>query len=446
MDFNIPDYVNKILNKIEDAGFEAFIVGGSVRDLVIGKEPSDYDVTTSATPDEISSIFNDFKTIYVGKQFGTVIIIQQEGTVEVTTYRTEGEYIDGRRPTVVSFSKDIYEDLSRRDFTINSMAYNKHIGIIDPFHGKIDIENKIIRTVGNPEARFKEDHLRILRAVRFSTQLGFDLEEDTYKACKKLSDSLKYISTERIRDELFKILISSKPSKGIRLMLELGILDVVIPEIIETVDYDQRNPNHKKILFDHILCVLDNTKPVIEIRMAALLHDIAKPLTFSIDEKGVGHYYNHDTVGAGLSKDILIRLRCSNLFVEKVTKLIKEHMHYPNMKDKGIKRQLRRVGEEDIFDLFDLKKADMKCKDGKKDVGILLEQEEQIRRILNSNEPYHKNHLNINGNDIISLGYKENKAIGEILDYLMEKVLENPKLNEKDKLIEMAIRKVNNEQ
>lgn len=446
MDFNIPDYVNKILNMIEDAGFEAFIVGGSVRDLLIEKQPSDYDITTSATPDEISSIFKDFKTIYVGRKYGTVIIIQKEGAIEVTTYRTEGEYIDGRRPTEVSFSKNIYEDLSRRDFTINSMAYNKHMGIIDPFHGKADIQNKKIRTVGNPEARFKEDHLRILRAVRFSCQLGFDLEEDTYKACKTLSDSLKYISVERIRDELFKILILSKPSNGIRTMLELGILDVVIPEIIETVDYDQRNPNHNKTLFDHILCVLDNTKPIIEIRMAALLHDIAKPLTFSLDEKGVGHYYNHDKVGAGLSKDILIRLRCSNLFVEKVTKLIKEHMHYPNMKDKGIKRQLRRVGEEDIFDLFDLKKADMKCKDGKKDVGILLEQEERIRRILNSNEPYHKNHLNINGNDIISLGYEENKAIGEILDYLMEKVLENPKLNEKDKLIEMAIRKVNNKQ
>lgn len=437
MDFKIPDYVNKIIYILEKAGFEAYIVGGSVRDLMLNKEPSDYDITTSATPDEIQETFKDFKTLYVGRQFGTVIVVQEEGYIEVTTYRTEGEYIDGRRPSEVFFSKDIYEDLGRRDFTINSMAYNKRIGIIDPYKGKVDLENKIIRTVGNPEKRFSEDHLRILRAVRFSSQLDFTIEDYTYEACKALSDSLKYISAERIRDELFKILLTLKPSNGIRLMLGLGIVDIIMPELLGTIDFDQRNPNHDKTVYEHILCVVDNTPPVLSIRMAALLHDVAKPLTFTIDEKGIGHFFGHDKQGAEISKEILTRLRCSREFIEKVTKLVKEHMYHGSIKEKGIKRQIRRVGEADIFDLMELRKADMKCKNENKDISALEDKEKQIRDIINNKEPYQKNHLNINGNDIIGLGFKPGKVVGEILDYLVEKVLQHPEFNEKEKLIEM---------
>ena len=437
MNFKIPDYVNKIIYLLEKAGFEAYIVGGSVRDLMLNKEPSDYDITTSATPDEIQETFKDFKTLYVGKQFGTVIIVQQEGYIEVTTYRTEGEYIDGRRPSEVSFSKDIYEDLGRRDFTINSMAYNKKVDIIDPYNGKMDITNKIIRTVGNPEKRFSEDHLRILRAVRFSSQLGFTIEDYTYEACKALSDSLTYISAERIRDELFKILLTNKPSNGIRLMLDLGILEVVIPELLTTIDFDQKNPNHNKDVFEHILCVLDETPPILHIRIAALLHDIAKPLTFSIDEKGIGHFFGHDKKGAEITKEIITRLKCSREFIEKVTKLVKEHMYHGSIKEKGIKRQIRRVGEADIFDLMELRKADMKCKNENKDISVLEEKERQIRDIIINKEPYQKNHLKIDGNDIIGLGFKPGKEIGEILDYLVEKVLLHPEFNEKEKLIEI---------
>ena len=446
MDFKTPEYVNKIIYILEEAGFEAYIVGGSVRDLMLNKKPSDYDITTSATPVEIQETFKEFKTLYVGKQFGTVIVVQQDGYVEVTTYRTEGEYIDGRRPSEVFFTKDIYEDLSRRDFTINSMAYNKKVGIIDPYNGKMDIENKIIRTVGNPVKRFSEDHLRILRAVRFSSQLNFTIDEYTFEACKALSDSLKYISAERIRDELFKILITIKPSNGIRMMLDLGILDIIIPELLATVDFDQKNPNHNKTLFEHILCVLDETQPVLSIRMAALLHDVAKPLSLTIDEKGIGHFFGHDKQGAEISKEILTRLRCSREFIEKVTKLVNEHMYHGSIKEKGIKRQIRRVGEADIFDLMELRKADMKCKNDNKGISALEDKEKQIRDIINNKEPYQKNHLNINGNDIIGLGFKPGEVIGEILDYLVEKVLQHPEFNEKEKLIEMIKDKVNNEQ
>lgn len=437
MDFLIPSHVRNTLNILEKAGYEAFIVGGSVRDLMLNKIPSDYDITTSATPIEIEKAFDGFKTINIGKEYGTIVVVQPEGNLEITTYRSEGIYLDGRRPSEITFSKNINEDLSRRDFTINSMAYNEKTGIIDPFNGVEDIENKIIRTVGNPKERLNEDYLRIMRAVRFSAQLGFSIEEDTYNVCKELSKFLQHISAERIRDEFTKILISDIPSKSIRIMLNLNILHVILPELLSTVDYDQRNPNHEKQLFDHILCVVDNTPPSPSVRMAALLHDIAKPLTFSLDENGIGHYYNHDKLGAEISKEILARLRFSNVFIDKVYKLIREHMHFKNMKEKGLKRQIRRVGEENIFDLIELKKADKVCKSDNKDISLIEEREERIRAILNNKEPFEKSHLNIDGNDIIALGYKPGKEIGKILDYLLERVLEHPEYNKKEKLIRM---------
>jgi len=437
MEFIIPDYVSKTLSMLEHAGFEAFIVGGCLRDLILGKLPSDYDVATSANPDEIQDVFKDLKMILVGKQFGTIVVVHQEGNIEVTTYRTEGEYKDGRRPSNVTFTTNIYEDLSRRDLTINSIAYNKKNGIVDPFNGMQDIKNGIIRAVGNPYDRFNEDHLRIIRSVRFSTQLNFRIEKETYNACKELSSKIDSVSYERIRDELFKILLSDIPSNGIRIMERLGLLEVIIPELLFTIDFNQQNPNHDRTVFEHILCVLDNTPPVLTIRVAALLHDIAKPITFSIDEKGIGHFYGHDKKGAELSREILTRLRCSREFTNRVIILVSEHMHHASIKEKGIKRQLKRVGEDNIFDLIELKKADMKCKSGNKDMSKLLYYENLIRELIKNKVPYEKKHLNIDGNDIIDLGFEPGKGIGEILDYLMEKVLENPELNERDTLIEI---------
>lgn len=435
MDFYIPDYINTILNKLEEAGHKSYIVGGSVRDLILGKTPHDYDITTSAVPDEIQRIFNDFKTLLIGKQFGTVVVVQGENNAEVTTFRFEGKYLDGRRPSEVFFSNDIYEDLSRRDFTINAIAYNKKEGTIDPFNGQKDIEDRIIRCVGDPLERFREDHLRILRAVRFSTQLGFEIHEDTYNACKDLSSSLNGISAERIREELFKILLSENPSNGIKLMKDLNILEIVIPELIDAIGFDQKNPNHNKDVFEHIMCVLDKTPPILSVRLAALFHDIGKPHTLTIDEKGVGHFYGHDKLGAKIAEKILLRLNSSRELIDKVTIMIKEHMsHHNNMKDRGLKRQISRVGKDDIFNLLELQKADRLCSSEDVDITFLFEREEEIRRILNSNEPYEKSHLKIDGNDIIDLGFEKGKIVGEILDYLLEKVMKNPELNEKEKL------------
>jgi len=440
MNIIIPRYVNTILNMLKTSGYQAFIVGGSVRDAILGKIPYDYDVTTSATPDEIKDVFKDFKTWDIGKEFGTIVIVQYEGNVEITTFRTEDVYIDGRRPSGVSFSKDIKEDLSRRDFTINAMAYNVDEGLIDPYNGLKDLENKLIKAVGNPMERFEEDHLRILRAVRFATRLGFRIDNDTKIACKELSYKLSNISVERIRDEFFKLIIAKRPSYGIRLMYDLGILQYIIPELIITVGYDQKNPHHEYPLFDHIVCVLDNVEPDLNIRMAALLHDIAKPRTFSLDEDNVGHYYGHDRQGAQMTKTILKRLRCSNEFIGEVSILVREHMFFRNTKDKGIKKQLDRVGENLIFKIIELMKADRMCKKVNADMAPVLLREKQIIRILESNEPYKKSNLKINGDDIITLGY-HGKKVGEILDDLLDVVIKNPEYNKKVILLKIIEQK-----
>lgn len=440
MIFNIPGYVKLIMNRLEEKGYMAYIVGGSIRDILLDKIPSDYDIATNALPDNIEDIFSDMKRFNVGKKFGTIVISQEEGDVEVTTFRVDGSYIDGRRPEGVSFSSNIADDLSRRDFTINAMAYNYNTGIIDPYYGREDLKSKTIKTVGNPEERFKEDYLRILRAVRFSTQLDFTIEKSTFDAGKKYGQNISKISMERITAEFFKILLCEKPSNGIRIMEDMKILNIVLPEIIPAIGFEQKNPHHEWDVYNHLLCVLDNTPPIIQVRLAALFHDIAKPYTLSIDENGIGHFYGHDKIGAEISKDILKRFKCSNELIEKVYIFVKEHMnHHTNFKEKGIKRLIRRVGEDEIFNLIALQKADIKCSNKNAAIDHIIEREKEIKDILNNKEAYEINQMDIGGRDLIELGFKEGKIIGEILEYLLEKVMENPELNNKDTLKKMAL-------
>ena len=362
MRLDIPEYVKTVIKRLDEKGYEAYIVGGCVRDMLLGRKPKDYDVTTNASPDDIEYIFKDYKTIDIGKKFGTIIINLKEGEVEVTTYRKEGPYIDGRRPEWVSFSSSIEDDLSRRDFTINAIAYNNRKGIIDPFNGQEDISRKIIRTVGDPNQRFSEDYLRILRAVRFSSELDFNIDEDTFGAAKLNSNHITKVAMERIADEFYKILLCPKPSRGIRLMEEMGILEILLPEIMPSIGFDQKNPHHEMNVYDHILCVLDNTPPILEVRLAALFHDIGKPHTMSVDEEGVGHFYGHDKVGADIAKKVLKRFKASNLLIDQVYALVREHMnHHADFKEKGIKRLIRRLGESEIFKLTALQKADIMC-------------------------------------------------------------------------------------
>src|SRR5690554_6054901 len=239
MEISIPEYIEKIIDRLEGAGFTAYLVGGCVRDFILGKPPVDYDLATSATPIQILTLFKDKKTVDIGSEYGTVVIVEREGNVEITTYRTEGIYKDGRRPENVSFTEDILEDLKRRDFTINAMAYHPGRGLLDPFNGVEDIRDNLVRCVGNPRERLSEDHLRILRAVRFATQLDFLIDIKTAEACMDLAPKLEKVSIDRIREEFFKILLSKKPSRGFLLMRSLGLLKEVIPELIPAIGFDQ---------------------------------------------------------------------------------------------------------------------------------------------------------------------------------------------------------------
>lgn len=439
MYINIPDYVEDIIDRLIDHGFEAYIVGGSVRDSVMGKIPSDYDVTTSASPDEIENVFEGYKTFSPGREFGTIVVVSKEGNTEITTYRVEGKYSDGRRPDFVEFTSSLKEDLKRRDFTINAMAYNHKEGLIDPFDGVKDIKDGLIRCVGNPYIRLNEDYLRILRAVRFATQLDFLIDIETSNACMELSSKLDLVSIERIRDEFFKIILSNKPSNGILLMRSLGLLKEIIPELIPAIGFDQRNPHHDRSVFQHTLLVLDNTPPVLHLRLAALLHDVGKPYTFTIDPNGIGHFYGHDKESVKIGKEFLIRIRCSTKLIEETLNLVKEHMnHSPKMKTKAIKRQLQRIGEDNMRNLISLQIADRLSKNGRKDIEYLLEKKRQVDEIIDNNEPYKKAHLAINGNDLKEIGYKEGKIIGKILEYLLNYVLDNPQGNNKEELLKIV--------
>ena len=439
MEMEIPNYVKSIMGKLEAYGYETYIVGGAIRNILLNKKPKDYDISTSATPDEIEEVFSDYKTIGIGKKFGTIVVSQREGDVEITTFRKEGNYIDGRRPEWISFSNNIIEDLSRRDFTINAMAYNVETGLVDPFGGKEDLEKRLIKTVGNAEERFQEDYLRILRAVRFSTEYKFSIEENTFKAGKKYAYNIINVSEERIREEFFKILLSDTPSNGIIILEKIGILDIILTELVDTIGFDQKNPHHEKELYEHILCVLDNVEPILNLRLAALFHDIGKVHTQVFDKEGIAHYYNHDKIGAKMVEDILKKFKVSNELIGKTTILILEHMnHHNEFSEKGLKRLIRKVGEDEIFNLFSLQKADIKCSNKNATIDHIIGREKKVKYILEKKEAININQLNINGNDLIEIGFKEGKIIGDILEYLLEKVMEKPELNEKEILKDLA--------
>ena len=432
MTLDIPDYVELIIERLERKGYEAYLVGGSVRDMLLGKTPTDYDIATSASPDEIESIFSNFKTIDIGKKFGTIIVSQEKGDVEITTFRKEGKYLDGRRPEWVSFCSDVKDDLSRRDFTINAIAYNKTKGILDPFEGREDLKRRIIKTVGNPEERFNEDYLRILRAARFASQLEFTIDESTFQAGKQYSSHIKKVSMERIFNEVYKLLLNQIPSYGIRILEKMGVLKVILPEIIPAIGFKQYNPHHEMDVYNHILCVLDNTPSVIQIRLAALFHDIGKPYTLTMDEEGIGHFYGHDKLGAEISKEVLKRFKASNNLIEEVYNLVKEHMnHHANFKDKGLKRLIRRLGEEEVFHLIELQIADIKCSNKEANVDHIIERRNRIKEILEKDEAYKIEQMHIDGKDLIKLGFEQGPIIGEILEFLLDKIIEEPELNDR---------------
>ena len=438
----IPRPVEYILSHLEYNGFQGYLIGGSTRDIFSYKCPKDYDICTDATPEQVKSLF--LKSYDTGIKHGTVTIILKNENYEITTMRKEGAYKDNRSPEEVFYTDKLEEDVARRDFTMNSIAIDVNRNVYDYYGGLKDIENKIIRCVGNSDDRFNEDSLRMMRAIRLSTQHKFTIEENTFKSIVRNAYLIQMISKERIRDELCKILISNNPSYGIRLLQETGLLQYIIPELCKCVGFEQHNHNHDKDVFEHILSVVDNTPPILNIRLSALLHDIAKPMCFTLDENNIGHFYYHHIEGEKLTEEILTRLKFDNKTINDVKILVREHMFSFNeeskIKTSVIKKFINRVGIDNLENLFCLRIADIKGsknKDQSKidNVTFLIG---ECHRIIAEKQPLTVKDLKINGHDLMELGIKQGSMMGEILNGLLEKVLENFELNNKDVLLEIV--------
>lgn len=429
--------IKYIINKLENNNFKAYLVGGAVRNKILGLDAFDYDITTNALPEDIESIFP--KTIPTGKKFGTITVIHNNNSYEITTFRNDGIYSDGRRPDSVSFSTELIEDLKRRDFTINALCIDSNEKLIDYFNGIEDIKSKVIRCIGNPDERFTEDALRMMRAVRFMTQLKFTMDEDTRMSIIKNNSLIKRVSVERIREELNKILLSDKPSDGIRALVDTGLMEQIIPEFMDIIGFNQHNPYHDKDVFEHTMEVLDNTKAKLNLRLSALFHDISKPECFTQDESGRGHFFNHEVKSSERAKSIMERLKYPNDLIEDVRVLIRYHLlKSVDMKDKGVKRYINNVGIERLDDMFSLNIADIKGKSKIADIAGFERLEvlrEKCRNIIERKEPLSRKDLEINGNDLEALGIEKGHIYTEILNKALDLVLEFPEKNNKEELI-----------
>lgn len=436
----MPGKVNKIIGVLQEAGFEAYAVGGCIRDSLLGRTPNDWDITTSAKPMEVKALFSH--TIDTGIQHGTVTILLDREGFEVTTYRIDGEYEDGRHPKEVSFTGSLEEDLKRRDFTINALAYNETAGLIDIFEGQRDLKDGIIRCVGNAEERFTEDALRMLRAIRFSAQLGYRIEENTLAAIHKLAGNLEKISAERIQTELLKLMVSPHPDY-LRTAYECGVTKVFFPEFDLAMETPQNHPHHCYNVGEHILHSLIEVPADKVLRLTMLLHDIAKPQCLTVDEKGITHFHGHEEMGAEMSRVILRRLRMDNDTTDKVCRLVRFH-DYGNgvAPDRRIvRRAVNKIGE-DLFDDFILaKKADLLAQSmylREEKLSNLAAWDACYREIREAEECVSLRTLAVNGRDLIAAGLQPGRELGDILKQLLDEVLETPEKNEKDYLISRA--------
>ncbi|MGC9968144.1 MAG: HD domain-containing protein [Minisyncoccia bacterium] len=438
---SVPQEVAEISKILAEAGFEAYLVGGCVRDMLLAREPKDWDVATNARPEEIQKLFPE--SVYEN-DFGTVGVKTESEdpklhVVEVTTYRIEGKYTDKRHPDKVKFAKTIKEDLSRRDFTVNALAMNLKGEVLDPFGGKDDLEEKIIRTVGAPAERFAEDALRLMRAVRFAVELDFEIEMNTRRAIERLAGELEMIAKERIRDEFAKIIGAPRAAKGILLLEELGLLRYVLPELREGLGVDQ-NLHHVYTVFEHSVRALDYAAKQdysLAVRMASFLHDVGKPRTKQGEGKA-STFYQHEYVGAKMAAKALDRLRFSKEFIEEVAHLVRYHMFYYSVgevSERGVRRFLARVGPETVPDLFKVREADRIGSGAPKATPYknrhLMFMIEKVK-----NDPISPKMLKVNGDDVMEiLKIAPGHRVGWILAALLEEVLDDPKKNERDGLI-----------
>ncbi|MDF2907370.1 MAG: hypothetical protein K0R34_2691 [Herbinix sp.] len=449
MNFHIPRKVNDIIEELMKHGYEAYAVGGCVRDMVLGREPEDWDITTSATPYEVKKLFR--RTVDTGIVHGTVTVLMDKEHYEVTTYRLDGEYEDNRHPKQVEFTSSLTEDLKRRDFTINAMAYNEKEGFIDLFGGMEDLKEGLIRCVGSSLERFDEDALRILRAVRFSAQLGFTIEEGTLQAIRDKAENLKNISAERIRVELTKLLLSDHPDR-LRLLFELGITSVVLPEFDSMMRTEQMNIHHIYSVGEHTICAVSEvagglkenryeTRERAILRWTMLLHDVEKPNTITLGKDGQNHFFGHQEKGAMTAKNILRRLKFDNDTIDAVVHLIRWHDYRFVLTPAGMRKAAAKIGKDYMDLLFEVNRADTSAKNPlhTKDKFERLAFARQLYGdIVRKEECVSLKELRINGKDLIAIGMKPGKEMGEILNSLLSEVLENPSLNDRDVLLAMT--------
>ena len=438
MKIQLPEKVNMIISTLQTHGYEAYAVGGCVRDSILGRIPDDWDITTSATPLETKQLFK--RTFDTGIEHGTITVLIDKEAFEVTTYRVDGKYEDSRHPSEVTFTRSLREDLLRRDFTINAMAYNDAEGLVDIFGGIEDLQNKTIRCVGNARERFGEDALRILRAVRFAAQLGFEIEEETREGIIELAPTLANISAERIQVELIKMLVSPNPGL-LRTAYELGITKVILPEFDELMKTTQETPHHMYTVGEHTLKAIESVRPDKILRLTMLFHDIAKPKMKTIDEKGVAHFKMHDVEGVGMTKTILRRLKFDIDTLGKVTKLVQFHDYRIPAEPKRVRRAMNKIGEELFPYYLEVRTADTLAQSE-------YLREEKLQNIRDMKVCYHEilekkecvslKDLAVTGSDLIADGMKPGKEIGFVLNQLLEMVLENPQLNTKARLLDIV--------
>ncbi len=438
MQFNADKGALSIIEKINKAGYEAYIAGGAVRDTLMGRTPHDYDIATSAPPEVIKRLFS--RTIDTGIKHGTVTVVCNKTGYEVTVFRRDGKYCDGRRPESVEFVTDVREDCMRRDFTINAMMYSPETGILDLCGGREDIDKRIIRCVGEPEKRFTEDALRMLRAVRFRAVLGFDIEAETERAIKKYAVLIKKVSKERILEELNKILLSEHPD-FIRDLHRLGLLKFIIPQLDKCFGEPQRNKYHIYDVGEHIMQTVKNTPPDLILRWAALLHDTGKPCCPSTDANGIIHFYGHHRESRRIAADVLHRLHMDTASIKDIALLVENHDYRVEPSFAAVKRMMSKTGDELFEKLMLLQKADNLAKNPKHYPEKLKRINSAMsiyRQVIASNQPYRISDLVVNGSDLMKAGYKQGREIGDTLKSLLDEVIIDPELNTRSRLIRRA--------
>lgn len=438
MKIELPKKVKTVIGELKAHGFDAYAVGGCIRDSILGRTPGDWDITTSAKPHQVKAIFP--RTVDTGIQHGTVTVLMDKEGFEVTTYRIDGEYEDARHPKDVIFTSNLLEDLKRRDFTINAMAYNDETGLVDAFDGIADLKAKRIRCVGEPTERFSEDALRMLRAVRFAAQLGFTIEEQTEQAIRDMCGNLEKISAERIQVELTKLLVSPHPDT-LREAYDMGVTKVILPEFDAMMETPQKHKHHKYNVGEHTLHALMEIGPDKNLRYAMLLHDIGKPATLTVDEDGITHFYGHPAVGEEMARKILRRLRFDNDTVAVVTRLVRYHDYgndvIPDLRI--VRRAVNKIGE-DIFPLlFPVKRADILAQSDYLRTEKLENLElwkKLYQEMLEKKQCVSLKTLAVTGRDLIDTGMKPGRELGEMLQQLLELVLEHPEQNTREQLLE----------